>query len=76
MAPHVHFLPHKKWFGYEGSATCFHDREGWLATNPSQRRSRQYKHPSRKGRVTISGHPNDDVHPKTLSSILKQASLK
>jgi len=26
--------------------------------------------------VTISGHSNDDVHPKTLNSILKQAGLK
>jgi hypothetical protein len=32
---------------------------------------RQYKHLSKKGRVTIAGHPADDVHPKTLNSILK-----
>jgi predicted RNA binding protein YcfA (HicA-like mRNA interferase family) len=37
---------------------------------------RQYKHPEKPGLVTIAGHANDDVHPKTLLSILKQAQLK
>ena len=37
---------------------------------------RQLKHPSKPGRVTVSGHPSDDIHPKTLKSILTQAGLK
>ncbi|MBI2867182.1 MAG: type II toxin-antitoxin system HicA family toxin [Chloroflexi bacterium] len=37
---------------------------------------RQYKHPSKPGRVTIAGHPNHDVAVGTLNSILKQAGLK
>jgi len=37
---------------------------------------RQYKHPSKKGKVTIAGHPSDEVPPKTLKSILQQAGLK
>ena len=37
---------------------------------------RQYKHPTKPGRVTISGHPNDDLGPGTQNSILKQAKLK
>jgi predicted GIY-YIG superfamily endonuclease len=37
---------------------------------------RQYKHPTIPGRVTIAGHPNDDLAPGTLNSILKQAKLK
>jgi len=37
---------------------------------------RQYKHPEKSGRVTVAGHSNDDVHPKTLLSILKQAQLR
>jgi predicted RNA binding protein YcfA (HicA-like mRNA interferase family) len=37
---------------------------------------RQFKHLEKSGRVTVAGHPNDDVHPKTLLSILKQAQLK
>jgi predicted RNA binding protein YcfA (HicA-like mRNA interferase family) len=37
---------------------------------------RQYKHLNKPGRVTIAGHPSDDVHPKTLASIFKQAQIK
>lgn len=37
---------------------------------------RQYKHLAKRGRVTIAGHPNDDLAPGTLNSILKQAQLK
>src|SRR6266849_1407588 len=37
---------------------------------------RQLKHPTKPGRVTVSGHPSDDIHPKTLKSILTQAGLK
>jgi predicted RNA binding protein YcfA (HicA-like mRNA interferase family) len=36
----------------------------------------QYKHPIKAGRVTIAGHPNDDLAPGTLNSVLKQAQLK
>lgn len=36
----------------------------------------QYKHPAKPGRVTIAGHPSDDVDPGTRNSILKQAGLK
>jgi predicted RNA binding protein YcfA (HicA-like mRNA interferase family) len=37
---------------------------------------RQYKHPFKKGRVTIAGHGSMDLDPKTQNSILKQAGLK
>jgi predicted RNA binding protein YcfA (HicA-like mRNA interferase family) len=37
---------------------------------------RQYKHPSKSGRVAIAGHPKDDLAPGTVNSILRQASLK
>jgi predicted RNA binding protein YcfA (HicA-like mRNA interferase family) len=37
---------------------------------------RQYKHPFKKGLVTISGKLSDDVDKGTLNSILKQAGLK
>lgn len=36
---------------------------------------RQYKHPSKPGRVTIPGHLNDDLAPKTRDSIFQQAGL-
>jgi predicted RNA binding protein YcfA (HicA-like mRNA interferase family) len=51
------------------------ERDGWRRVF-SKGGHLQYKHPSRKGRVTVSGHPNDDLHPKTLRSILKQAGLE
>ena len=31
---------------------------------------------SQPGRVTIPGHPGDDIHPGTLKSVLAQAGLK
>ena len=37
---------------------------------------RQFKHPSRKGLVTVPGRPNDDLAPGTVSSIFKQAGWK
>jgi hypothetical protein len=36
---------------------------------------RQYKHPGKRGLVTVSGKPSDDLHPKTRDSILRQAGL-
>ncbi|HUR80617.1 MAG TPA: type II toxin-antitoxin system HicA family toxin [Thermoanaerobaculia bacterium] len=37
---------------------------------------RQFKHPTKPGRVTIAGKPSDDLAPGTYNSILKQAGLK
>ncbi len=37
---------------------------------------RQFKHPSKPGRVTISGHPGDDMPKGTLASVMRQAGLK
>jgi predicted RNA binding protein YcfA (HicA-like mRNA interferase family) len=37
---------------------------------------RQYKHPAKPGRVTIAGHPGDDLAPGTLASVLKQAGMR
>jgi predicted RNA binding protein YcfA (HicA-like mRNA interferase family) len=36
---------------------------------------RQLIHPVKKGRVTVPGHSGDDLHPKTLKSIRRQAGL-
>jgi predicted RNA binding protein YcfA (HicA-like mRNA interferase family) len=48
---------------------------GWflVATRGSHR---QFKHPSKSGRVTLPGKPSEDLAPGTLNSILKQAQLK
>jgi predicted RNA binding protein YcfA (HicA-like mRNA interferase family) len=37
---------------------------------------RHYRHPVKSGTVTVAGHPNDDLHPKTKASIMRQAGLK
>ncbi|MCE7905604.1 MAG: type II toxin-antitoxin system HicA family toxin [Anaerolineae bacterium CFX3] len=51
------------------------EADGWrlVATKGSHR---QYKHPVKSGRVTIAGHPSDDIAPGTLNSVMKQARLK
>ena len=49
--------------------------DGWyLVTTKGSHR--QYKHPTKRGRVTIAGHPNDDLALGTLNSIFKQAKLQ
>ncbi len=49
--------------------------DGWheVAVRGSHR---QFKHPTKPGRVTVSGKPNDDLAPGTLNSIFKQAGWK
>ena len=37
---------------------------------------RHYKHPTKKGIVTISGHPGRDMPVGTLLNVLKQAQLE
>lgn len=37
---------------------------------------RQYKHPQRPGKVTVSGKPSSTLHTKTLASILRQAGME
>jgi predicted RNA binding protein YcfA (HicA-like mRNA interferase family) len=41
-----------------------------------KRSYRQYKHANKPGRVTIAGHPSDEMSTGTLNSVLKQAQLK
>ena len=50
------------------------EKDGWVlvAVKGSHH---QFKHPTKKGRVTIP-HPKKDLHIKTVNSILTQAGLK
>jgi len=49
--------------------------DGWVLYR-SKGSHRQFAHPVKKGAVTVSFHStNDDIHPKTLASILRQAGL-
>lgn len=49
--------------------------DGWYPVK-SRGGHRQFKHPSKAGRVTVSGKASDELPPGTLNSILKQAKLK
>jgi len=51
------------------------EADGWYIVD-TKGSHRQYKHPLKKGRVTIAGHLGDDLASGTLNSILKQARLK
>lgn len=37
---------------------------------------RHFKHPWKKGTVTVAGKPSATLHPATVNSILRQAGLK
>ncbi len=51
------------------------EADGWhIVTQKGSHR--QFKHLTKKGRVTVAGKHSDDLHPKTENSILKQAGLK
>ena len=51
------------------------EKDGWLYmyTTGSHR---HFKHPEKPGKVTIPGHPSDEIPLGTLKSILKQAGLQ
>ena len=51
------------------------EEDGWplLVTEGSHR---QFKHPEKSGRVTVSGHPGDNMPKGTLASVMQQAGLK
>ena len=49
--------------------------DGWVQV--AMRGShRQFKHPTKSGRVTVHGKPSDTIAPGTLNSIMKQSGLK
>jgi predicted RNA binding protein YcfA (HicA-like mRNA interferase family) len=51
------------------------NEDGWflVVTRGSHR---QFKHPTKTGRVTVPGKPSDELAPGTLNSIRKQAGFK
>jgi len=50
-------------------------KDGWYF-HEQQGSHAQYKHPVKKGRVTIAGKPGEEVPEGTRKSILKQAGLE
>ena len=51
------------------------EKDGWYLIK-TRGDHRQYKHPIKPGRVTISGNLGKDMPPGTLNSVLKQSGLK
>ncbi len=51
------------------------ETHGWYLAR-TRGSHRQFKHPTKPGLVTVSGHPSVDVPKGTLNSILKQSGLK
>ena len=51
------------------------EADGWYLVG-QEGSHRQFKHPAKKGRVTIPGKLGKDLAPGTYNSILKQAGLK
>ncbi len=51
------------------------EADGWrhVSTRGSHR---QFKHPSKPGRVTVPGKPSDDLAPGTLKSIWTQSGIR
>jgi predicted RNA binding protein YcfA (HicA-like mRNA interferase family) len=49
--------------------------DGWYQV-PSRGGHRQFKHSTKRGRVTVAGKPGDNLAPGTLNSILKQAGVR
>jgi predicted RNA binding protein YcfA (HicA-like mRNA interferase family) len=49
--------------------------DGWVQV--SQKGShRHFKHPTKRGKVTVPGKPSDDLPEGTYRSILRQAGLE
>ena len=48
------------------------ERDGWLLLR-TKGSHRQFKHPAKRGLVTVAGKMSDEPPPKTLASIFKQA---
>ncbi|MBW3539482.1 MAG: type II toxin-antitoxin system HicA family toxin [Planctomycetes bacterium] len=49
--------------------------DGWFIDR-TRGSHRQLRHPTKRGTVTVAGRLRDDVHPKTVKSVLRQAELE
>ena len=51
------------------------EKDGWRM-RAIEGSDRQFVHATKPGKVTLAGHPSDEVPRGTLGSILKQGGLK
>ena len=49
--------------------------DGWYV-HTTEGDHRQLKNPDKPGKVTVAGHPSDEVPPKTLKRIWEQAGVE
>jgi predicted RNA binding protein YcfA (HicA-like mRNA interferase family) len=50
------------------------EADGWREVR-QKGSHRHFRHPLKRGTVTVAGHPRDELHPKTEASIMWQAGL-
>lgn len=51
-------------------------KDGWILVPRTGTGHRQFVHPKKRRRVTVSGKESSEVAPKTWAAILRQAGLK
>ena len=49
--------------------------DGWYLKD-QKGSHRQYRHLEKKGKVTVAGHPNEEIDPKTCKSIQEQVGWR
>ncbi len=50
--------------------------DGWYLHSHKSTSHRQFRHPTKKGRVTVNGKPSETLNQFVLNSIFKQAGWK
>ena len=50
--------------------------DGWIEMKSKDTDHRQFKHPTKPGKVTVRGHKNEGLSQFLLNSIWKQAGWK
>ena len=51
------------------------EKDGWYIVK-SKGSHRQFKHPTKSGRVTIAGQYHHELAPKTLKSVFRQTQIE
>jgi len=51
-------------------------KDGWYLHSQNGSSHRQFKHPTKKGKVTVNKKPSETLDQEILNSIFKQAGWK
>lgn len=51
------------------------EADGWVEVR-SKKSHRQFRHPTKPGRVTVAVHGSRDIKPQDLASIERQSGLR